>query len=1086
MRCGFAVRFPLLVSLLSLFLATPLAAQFTGTWSGHYDEWDTQENCFFARGELTLAITQTGNSVAGDATFVYTHGDCDPLPEPITVIYRFSGTVAGNALNGTLFYIEEDGFPASNSFSFTLSGNTLSLNVPPPSVGVLTRTSSTPPDGAATGTYNGTYSASVRPSKCTFQNPISYSGTLSGTVWQTGSHLAAALTAGTARLIDANCAIIPNPNQNPTASLTVNFEDVTMGNQTAPTPRSVAGTITWNELTVSFTGTLNGTTLSGSGSDDRNSFTFSITKAAVPNAPSIVSFSATPSSIVTGGSSILSWVVSDATAVSIDNGVGVKPLAGPATVNPSATTTYTLTATGAAGPPATKTTTVTVTPQCPTPTLVITAFPRGMLQPIGGPLPTDSFTLTNTGATAATITLGQSGSFFTQSPAAFTLEPNSSKVVVLAATAQPAGFYPGTSTISACGASTGLSVRVVLRVAAPPAAAITVTAPGGERFDLSVPAGQTPGGSISFSNPGASTLDGVVVTDVPWIDLGNPSLSLAAGATSAVEFSVDRTKRPDAGTLAGGASGTISFRYINGGSGSTSLPGDITAQTTAPGASISVTTVVIVDVVKGVLTNQPVPPLGSQLALFVTGATSRSAFGDLVLSNRNPSASIGDLQMFFGANPGPPAQFSSIGQFPANAAFSFPGVVKNIFSESSRTGTLQFRSAQLGNVSVVQTQIASAIGKTYGTNLPVFRSDQGFRPGEMLFLPGVQKAGTLTTTLYLQEVAGAHATVMIDSIDEQGATKTSTPADLNGFGSQELVDFAATGTATLRVRNVSDPSTGGTINAYALVIDSATGDSFAVVQLSPPTGWDPLFAPAFPGEGGRFMALHLMNAAPTAINISATAVTAPAPPSRRRATSISAIGSTSASQTIVALPAIGPLGYQQLAVPEIGFVKLAGSTSLRAAGRYTVPRAGGTIGTGVPVVPSGAALTLNGKTRFAGIEDASPSTVAAKRPLTYQTNLMLIETTGAGSVKVKLTLSFVFSAGKIAGGSAVSEEFTVPSGGFTMVNSLGRSIIGSQRASFGDLHNAVLDVEVIGGSGAVIPFLQAIDNGTGDVTIRHQ
>jgi hypothetical protein len=730
-----------------------------------------------------------------------------------------------------------------------------------------------------------------------------------------------------------------------------------------------------------------------------------------------------------------------------------------------------------------------VTPQCPSPTLVITAFPRGMLQPVGGALPTDSFTLTNAGTTTATVTLSQTGSFFTQSPASFTLEPNSSKVVVLTATAQPVGFYPGSSIISACGGPTGLSVPVLLRVAAPPATAITVTSPNGERLDISTPAGQTPDGLVSFSNPGSSPLDGVVVTDVPWIVLGNPSLSLAPGATSAVQFTIDRAKRPDAAALNGGAAGTLSFRYVNTGTGSTGLADDVTVQTTAPGASISVATVVIVDVVKGVRSNDPVPPLGTQLALFVAGATSRAAFGDLVLSNRNASAPISDLRMYFAVNPGPPAVSSAIGQMPANAAFSFPGVLKNIFDESSRSGTLQLRSSQLGNVSVVQTQISSVVGKTYGTALPVFRSDQGFRPGEAVFLPGVRKGGTLTTTLYLQEVGGAHATVMVDAINAQGTINGAfiPPIDLPGFGSAELPDFASPGTVTLRVRNASDPVAGGTINAYALVTDSATGDSFAIVQLTPAAGADPLFAPAFAGEGGRLMTLHLSNASATApINVAATAVIALPPPARRRAATSLTTGTIGASQTSLAVPAIPALGYQEMSVPEIGFVKLTGSNSLRAAGRYSLPRSGGTIGTGVPVVPGSSALVLNGKTRFAGIEDASPSTVASARSLSYRTNLMLVETTGNGAVTVRLTLRFVFSAGKVASGSVVSEDFTIPKGGFTMVNSLGRAIIGSQRASFGDLHNAILDVEVIGGSGAVIPFLQSIDNGTGDVIIRNQ
>ena len=65
--------------------------------------------------------------------------------------------------------------------------------------------------------------------------------------------------------------------------------------------------------------------------------------------PTIDSFYASPGSITSGGSSTLSWSVSGATAVSIDQGIGNVALTGTRVVSPSATTTYTLTATNDAG-----------------------------------------------------------------------------------------------------------------------------------------------------------------------------------------------------------------------------------------------------------------------------------------------------------------------------------------------------------------------------------------------------------------------------------------------------------------------------------------------------------------------------------------------------------------------------------------------------------------------------------------------------------------------------------------------------------------------------------------------------------------
>jgi len=83
----------------------------------------------------------------------------------------------------------------------------------------------------------------------------------------------------------------------------------------------------------------------------------------------IVSFTANPATVTSGSPSTLSWTTTGAsvTSVSIDNGVGSKPASGSANVNPTVTTTYTLSAfTTANASPPTKQATVTVGPSVPT------------------------------------------------------------------------------------------------------------------------------------------------------------------------------------------------------------------------------------------------------------------------------------------------------------------------------------------------------------------------------------------------------------------------------------------------------------------------------------------------------------------------------------------------------------------------------------------------------------------------------------------------------------------------------------------------------------------------------------------------
>jgi len=80
---------------------------------------------------------------------------------------------------------------------------------------------------------------------------------------------------------------------------------------------------------------------------------------ASPTAPIINSFSADPPFITGGEISTLSWSVSGATSVTIDNGIGTVALLGTTIVSPITITTYTLTATNTAGS-VTATTTVTM------------------------------------------------------------------------------------------------------------------------------------------------------------------------------------------------------------------------------------------------------------------------------------------------------------------------------------------------------------------------------------------------------------------------------------------------------------------------------------------------------------------------------------------------------------------------------------------------------------------------------------------------------------------------------------------------------------------------------------------------------
>lgn len=101
-------------------------------------------------------------------------------------------------------------------------------------------------------------------------------------------------------------------------------------------------------------------TLTASNAAGSRSASTTVTVTVLP-APTIDTFSAQPATIGSGGSTTLEWATGNALTVSIEPDIGLRPVDGSLTVSPAATTTYTLTATGAGGSRTTQAT-VTVIP----------------------------------------------------------------------------------------------------------------------------------------------------------------------------------------------------------------------------------------------------------------------------------------------------------------------------------------------------------------------------------------------------------------------------------------------------------------------------------------------------------------------------------------------------------------------------------------------------------------------------------------------------------------------------------------------------------------------------------------------------
>ena len=237
--------------------------------------------------------------------------------------------------------------------------------------------------------------------------------------------------------------------------------------------------------------------------------------------------------------------------------------------------------------------------------VVVSALPSGMLQVPGQATATDRFSLTNNGSATAEVTLSASGGFFSVAPGQFTLPAGSTQIVTVTAEARPAGLHPGSISVTSPG-SAALTVPVKLLVTPPPSAPVSVQ-PDIQRLRVPPPViSPAPPIPFGFTNRGTEAITGLVVTDSSWIELLDDAVTIPAGRSYDVRFRINGEKRPDAANPVGSATGRISLLFFS-----------TTASGGAP--SISLASVVIIDLNDPTLRTGAPPPLDGDLAFFVPG-----------------------------------------------------------------------------------------------------------------------------------------------------------------------------------------------------------------------------------------------------------------------------------------------------------------------------------------------------------------------------------------------------------------------------------------------------------------------------------
>lgn len=857
-------------------------------------------------------------------------------------------------------------------------------------------------------------------------------------------------------------------------------------------PFAGASTLTWstqNATSVEIDHGIGAVPLSGSRDVSLQDFTTFTLTATGPGGsahrsvaifvrspgPSI-RFSAEPSFIQRGQPSTLTWTTMDATGVSIDNTVGSVAASGSLIVTPSTTTEYTLSAKGS-GATSTARATVFVDPG-DVPIVSVTSFPSGIVQIAGGSAgAVDQFALTNLGRVATTITLGQNGDFFSQSPASFTLAAGATQIVSITTTAQPAGKFEGASLPAGAGVPVDLRIPVRLFIAIAPTGTVAPTT-AVARTEIAAPPNQNPSGSVSFTNRGTGTLQGIAISDAAWLIPQSDVVTIGPGETKPVTFTTNRTLRADAASPGGAAIATLTLAYVDLAPSS--------ARFKVPeggGGSTSTISVTIVDVVKPGATPAAPPPLSpGEVAFFVPGLFQRTgSAGDLFVSVIG--SSIADLRLYLAA-PGMFPVLGSLDQLAPNAGLALLSVLQSVFASSAPTGTVQARSANLSRVALAALQtITSGSGGAFITALPTFRSDRSAVPGEMVYLAGVEKSTARFTNVFIQEVAGLPATARIEFLDSSGNLVSSRQSEsIEAFSLLSLPDVVPAPATSARVTNTSPGA--ARIVAYALVTDAITKDAWTVVgsQLLAAASTEQITAvvPSPVTAGTTANTVYVLNpdAAPLEITIDRRPN-----PVRRRAVRSGGGPALASTMTIGPGQTVSlPIGFSN------GYLRVMGARPfvLTARSMSAVPGREGFFGSALPVFSTSAALTAGQSHRFGGVDDAGRAAIAASTPGTYRSNLGLIESSGQ-PVVVRLTLRYSFSAGiKTSAEGLSSLSVPVAANGFVILNEISRAVIGSSRDGYGDLRNMQLDVEVVSGAGRVSPFVQTIENGSTDSAIRIQ
>ena len=565
-------------------------------------------------------------------------------------------------------------------------------------------------------------------------------------------------------------------------------------------------------------------------------------------------------------------------------------------------------------------------------------------------------------------------------------------------------------------------------------------------------------------------------------------MTIAPGQSVPVSFQIDRAQRPDAAALAGTAAGTLSLVYATGGAAGRSFTSSARRGILdSPGVSVSLVTVV--DTVKPTTSSSDVPVLGpGQVALLIPGVGHiRGGVGlfisDVTITNVFGVSALGDLSMYFSPSmDAPPASKSApLAPVAPGLGVKLADVVTTVFGGDQVTGTLQIRTRDSDKIYAAANiiNVSSPLG-TYGTVIPVFRSDRSLAAGQSLFLTGMRKSATTRTNIFVQETAGGSASVTVRFYAASGAEISSLTEPVTAFRMLRLLDRAPLATVLARVTN--NPSSSGRIVAYATPVDQESGDFWSIADWSQLLGTNRAETVVIPVAGVvRGANDNFFRTEVSLSNVDTIDATGTLQYFQRDGATFSRPVALKAGESIEYLDVVGSLfGAPSGSLGYLVYTPEKGSVAATSRTYATVGTRPGTYGTGVPALPRSSAMRLGQSRQINGLEVSSVATILAQKPASFRSNIGLVETGGA-SARVRVTASYGDSRSLVYGPIA-SFDVDLAARGFVLLSDLSSRLPATARGE--DLLGVSLRFQIVSGDGAVIPFVTSIDNGSGDQVLR--